>query len=246
METVSRRVFSIARPRPSAGVARNPIELRRGVWPRTAVAPRSRTPLHLPHFGLMLHQSKLVARLRRPSGRIGWSARAEAAAATGSASLRRLGGCSLRPYEEVRLVDVAADAGSPSRRCTRDSAPRRPVRRGVGVGVKPEGTRRDRTPVGDVARAVRTLYDSYELEHARRPPADGPRGPDPGRATDDRRGGAPIIAAGWSAPSRRCLDGLWQARERRLVDPDRRRPTCWSGSCCDARWSWIEDRPNTS
>jgi AcrR family transcriptional regulator len=92
-------------------------------------------------------------------------ARAEAAAATEErildAAWRHF---SERPYEEVRLSDVAADAGVSvqtlhSRLGTKDGLFVAAWRRMVGR----EGVRREAAPVGDVRAAVRILYDSYEL-----------------------------------------------------------------------------------
>jgi AcrR family transcriptional regulator len=93
-------------------------------------------------------------------------ARAEAAAATQERLLesawRRF---SEHPYEQVRLADIAADAGV--------SAQTLHLRFGTkdelfvaawASTIGPEGTRRDAAPVGDIRAAVRLLYDSYELQ----------------------------------------------------------------------------------
>jgi AcrR family transcriptional regulator len=92
------------------------------------------------------------------------AARAEAAAETRKrilASAWRL--FSDRPYEDVRVADVARDAGVTAQT----------VHSGFGTkdalfvaawssAVAPEGQRRLEARVGDVEGAVRILYDSYE------------------------------------------------------------------------------------
>ena len=93
-------------------------------------------------------------------------ARAEAAAATRErileAAWRRF---SKDLYEEVRLADIAADAGVSeqtiySRFGTKDQL----FVAAWAWAIVPEGERRDRAPVGDVSEAVRLLYDSYEAQ----------------------------------------------------------------------------------
>ena len=93
-------------------------------------------------------------------------ARAEAAAATRErileAAWRRF---SKDLYEEVRLADIAADAGVSeqtiySRFGTKDQL----FVFAWAWAIGPEGERRDRAPVGDVRKAVRLLYDSYEAQ----------------------------------------------------------------------------------
>jgi AcrR family transcriptional regulator len=93
-------------------------------------------------------------------------ARAESAAATRerilAAAWRRFADL---PYEEVRIADVAADAGVTaqtvhSRLGTKDQLFVAAWRWAIG----PEGARRNRAPVGDVRAAIRILYDSYELQ----------------------------------------------------------------------------------
>jgi AcrR family transcriptional regulator len=69
-----------------------------------------------------------------------------------------------RPYEEVRLADVATHAGVTvqtlhSRFGTKDALF---VAAWASI-VGQEGARREAAPVGDVPAAVRVLYDSYEL-----------------------------------------------------------------------------------
>jgi AcrR family transcriptional regulator len=92
-------------------------------------------------------------------------ARAEAAAVTEErildAAWRQF---AERPYEEVRLADVAAQAGVSvqtlhSRLGTKDALF---VAAWAWI-VGQEGARRETAPVGDVPAAVRILYDSYEL-----------------------------------------------------------------------------------
>src|SRR3954452_7366235 len=70
-----------------------------------------------------------------------------------------------RGFEEVRLSEVAADAGV--------SVPTVHAHFGSKEGLyvaawdwhmAPEGARRDETPPGDVAAAVRVLYDSYDRD----------------------------------------------------------------------------------
>ena len=70
-----------------------------------------------------------------------------------------------RPYEEVRLADIAGDAGVTvqtlhSRFGTKDEL----FVAAWLAAIGPEGARRDSAPVGDVRAAVRVLYDSYELQ----------------------------------------------------------------------------------
>ena len=93
-------------------------------------------------------------------------ARAEAAAGTRerivAAAWRHF---AERPYDDVRVADVAADADV--------SVPT--VHAHVGTKeqlfvaswawrMAPEGARRDRAPVGDVRGAIHVLYDSYEAD----------------------------------------------------------------------------------
>jgi AcrR family transcriptional regulator len=93
-------------------------------------------------------------------------ARAEAAAATQERILASAWRhFSERPYEQVRLTDVAADAGVTvqtlhSRVGTKDQL----FVAAWSWTVAPEGARRDSAPVGDVQKAVRILYDSYDLQ----------------------------------------------------------------------------------
>src|SRR5215218_8917764 len=92
-------------------------------------------------------------------------ARAEAAAATKerilAAAWRHF---STQRYEEVRLADIAADAGLSVQTLHAHFG----TKDGLFVAawietIGPEGARRDMAPAGDVRTAVRLLYDSYEL-----------------------------------------------------------------------------------
>ncbi len=146
-------------------------------------------------------------------------ARAEAAAATQERMLASAWRhFSERPYEEVRLADIAADAGVTvqtlhARFGTKDEL----FVAAWAWAIGPEGARRDSAPVGDVRAAVRLLYDSYELQ------GDAvlrcwPRRTGSPRSTRWRTPAEPGTAPGWSAHSRRCSTGLTgAARERRLV-----------------------------
>jgi AcrR family transcriptional regulator len=94
------------------------------------------------------------------------AARAEAAAASGdrmlSSAWQRF---SERPYEEVRLGDIAADA----KVTVQTLHARFGTKEDLFVAawrwfVGPMGARRDRVSVGDVRAAVRALYDDYERD----------------------------------------------------------------------------------
>lgn len=94
------------------------------------------------------------------------AARAEAVAASGERMLasawRQF---SQRPYEEVRLAGIAADAGVTAQTLHA----RFGTKEDLFVAAwrwfaNPEGARRDRVPVGDIRGAVRALYDSYERD----------------------------------------------------------------------------------
>jgi AcrR family transcriptional regulator len=70
-----------------------------------------------------------------------------------------------RAYEQVRLGDIAADAGVTVQTLHARFGPKD----GLFVAawtwaIDPEGARRDSAPVGDVRAAVRLIYDSYELQ----------------------------------------------------------------------------------
>jgi AcrR family transcriptional regulator len=93
-------------------------------------------------------------------------ARAEAAAATRERLLRAAWQhFSERPFESVRLADVAADASVSVQTLlahvgTKDAL----FVEAWSWKMAPEGARRDDAPVGDVRTAVRVLYDSYERD----------------------------------------------------------------------------------
>jgi AcrR family transcriptional regulator len=93
-------------------------------------------------------------------------ARAEAAAATQErifASAWR--NFSERPYEQVRLADIATDAGVTVQTLHSRFGKKDELFVATWLwAVGPEGARRDRAPVGDVRQAVRIIYDSYELQ----------------------------------------------------------------------------------
>ena len=93
-------------------------------------------------------------------------ARAEAAAATQErifASAWR--NFSERPYEQVRLADVATDAGVTVQTLHSRFGKKDELFVATWLwAVGPEGARRDRARVGDVRQAVRIIYDSYELQ----------------------------------------------------------------------------------
>src|SRR3954470_5602322 len=93
-------------------------------------------------------------------------ARAEAAAATRErlleAAWRHF---SDRPFDGVRLADVAADAGVSVQTLLAHFG----TKEGLFVAAwgwrqAPEGARRDSAPVGDIRTAVRVLYDSYDQD----------------------------------------------------------------------------------
>jgi AcrR family transcriptional regulator len=92
-------------------------------------------------------------------------ARAEAAAATRerilAAAWQHFSG---QRYEEVRLADVAADAGVSVQTLHAHFGAKDALFVAAWIEtIGPEGARRDMAPVGDVRTAVRLLYDSYEL-----------------------------------------------------------------------------------
>jgi AcrR family transcriptional regulator len=93
-------------------------------------------------------------------------ARAETAAATQERILasawRRF---SESAYEQVRLADVAADAGVTVQTLHSRFGRKDDLFVAAWLGaIGPEGARRDRAAVGDVRAAVRIIYDSYELQ----------------------------------------------------------------------------------
>jgi AcrR family transcriptional regulator len=92
--------------------------------------------------------------------------RAEAAAATRERLLASAWRhFSERPYEQVRLAEVAADAGVTVQTLhlrfgTKDEL----FVAAWAWAVGPEGARRDAAPAGDIRAAVRLIYDSYERQ----------------------------------------------------------------------------------
>jgi AcrR family transcriptional regulator len=123
-----------------------------------------------------------------------------------------------RPYEAVRLTEVAADAGVTvqtlhSRFGTKDTLFVAAWRRRMA----PEGARRDSAPVGDVRAAVRVLYDSYDEggDAALRLIAQEDRIPAVREMAESGRAWHRAWVERTFAP---LLDGLaGAARERRLV-----------------------------
>jgi AcrR family transcriptional regulator len=92
--------------------------------------------------------------------------RAEAAAATRErildAAWRRF---SKDPYEQVRLADVASDAGVTEQTVYSGFGSKaRLFVAAWGAAIGPEGERRNQARIGDVRGAVRLLYDSYEAQ----------------------------------------------------------------------------------
>src|SRR3954454_12109855 len=92
--------------------------------------------------------------------------RAESAAATGervlAAAWRRF---SDSAYEQVRIADIAADAGvSEQTVYSRFGSKDQLCVAAWAWAIGPEGERRDRAPIGSVSEAVRLLYDSYEAQ----------------------------------------------------------------------------------
>src|SRR4051794_37246375 len=93
-------------------------------------------------------------------------ARAEAASATRERLLASAWRhFSERPFDDVRLSEVAADAKVSAQTLhTHFKTKDRLFVGAWGWRWTPEGTRRDEAPVGDVAAAVPVLYDSYAAE----------------------------------------------------------------------------------
>src|SRR3954451_316834 len=93
-------------------------------------------------------------------------ARAETAAATRERLVRSAWRhFSERPFERVRLTEVAKDAGVSAQTLhahfgTKDAL----FVEAWSWRMAPEGVRRDQAPVGDVRAAVRVLYDSYDRD----------------------------------------------------------------------------------
>ncbi len=146
-------------------------------------------------------------------------ARAKAAAATRErildAAWRQF---SQGAYERARVTDIASDAGvSEQTVYSRFGSKDRLFVAAWVWAIGPEGERRNRAPVGDIRKAVRLLYDSYEAQGdaSLRLLAEEDRIPAIGQMTDAGRAWhrdwvqrtfAPVLA-GSRGP----------ARERRLV-----------------------------
>src|SRR3982750_885677 len=93
-------------------------------------------------------------------------ARAEAAAATRERLLvSAWSHFAARPFEDVRIADVAREAGVSAQTLhahfgTKDDLFVAAWRRRMA----PEGARRDSAPPGDIGAAITVLYDSYERD----------------------------------------------------------------------------------
>src|SRR3954467_10157369 len=96
------------------------------------------------------------------------ASRAQATAATREALLAAAWGrFAERPFQDVRLAEVAREAGVslPTLHAhfgTKDAL----FAAAWSWRMAPEGSRRDSAPAGDVRAAVRVLYDSYERDGA--------------------------------------------------------------------------------
>ena len=174
-------------------------------------------------------------------------ARAEAAAATRErileAAWRRF---SKDVYEGVRLTDIASDAGvSEQTIYTRFGSKDQLFVFAWAWAIGPEGERRDQAPVGDVRKAVRLLYDSYEAQGdaGLRLLAEEDRIPtirqmaDAGRAWHRAGSSEPSLrySQARAAPLASAASSHWSSRR-----------TSSSGSCCVARWSSTARRPSES
>jgi AcrR family transcriptional regulator len=150
-----------------------------------------------------------------PKRRYRMVARAEAAAATRerllSAAWQHF---SERAYDDVRLADVAADAGVTVQTLHAQIGAKDALFVAAWQQrVAPEGERRDRARPGDVRTAVRVLYDSYDRDGdaVLRMLAQEERIPAVHEMAEDGR----RWHRAWFAPQ---LDGLrGSARERRLI-----------------------------
>src|SRR3954452_1550486 len=93
-------------------------------------------------------------------------ARAEAAAATRERLLASAWDqFADRPFDDVHLSAVAADAGVSAQTLHAHFGTKAALFTAAWLWrVTPEGARRDEAPVGDVRTAVRILYDSYERD----------------------------------------------------------------------------------
>lgn len=92
--------------------------------------------------------------------------RSEAAAATGERILTHARCCFLaKPYDEVTLDEIAADAGVTVQTVLRRFGSKEGLVRAIAAASGPGVvSARDRAPVGDVAGAVSNLVEHYELE----------------------------------------------------------------------------------
>jgi AcrR family transcriptional regulator len=146
-------------------------------------------------------------------------ARAEAAAATGGRILGSAWGrFSNGAYEQVRIADIAADAGvSEQTVYSRFGSKDQLFVAAWAWAIGPEGERRDRAPVGDVSEAVRLLYDSYEAQGdaSLRLLAEEDRIPAVRRMTDSGRAWHRAWVERTFAPL--VAGSRGRARERRLV-----------------------------
>ncbi len=145
-------------------------------------------------------------------------ARADAAAATRerllSAAWRQF---SERPYESVRLAEIAADSGVSAQTLHTQFGRKDDLFVAAWQWfARREGERRD-APVGDVETAVRMIYDSYESsgDAALRVLAQEDRIPAIRPMTDSGRASHREWVARTFAPQLRGLAGA--ARERRLA-----------------------------
>jgi len=93
-------------------------------------------------------------------------ARADAVTASGermlAAAWRRFGE---RPYEDVRIADVAADAEVTAQTLHSRFGTKEDLFLAAWRWfVRPQGARRDRVGVGDVRAGIRVVYDDYEQD----------------------------------------------------------------------------------
>ena len=107
-----------------------------------------------------------MAKSTRPKRSYRMVARAEAAAATKERILEAAwNGVSTHPYEQVRLADVASDAGVSELTVYSGFGSKDQLFVAAWIwAIGPEGERRNQARVGQVREAVRLLYDSYEAQ----------------------------------------------------------------------------------
>ena len=132
-------------------------------------------------------------------------ARAEAAAATQERLLASAWRhFSERAYEQVRLADIAADAGVTVQTLHAQFGTKDDLFVAAWVwAIGPEGARRDSAPVGDVRAAVRLIYDSYERRAMRSYVCWRRRTASPPFTRWPKAAG-PGTAPGWSERSPHC------------------------------------------